>query len=160
MIVIADANVLIDLGLVNGLEVLTQLAKKVEVLDVVFNECTAPSQLQDLIISAGIQKIEVTIDWLLASRQYQQGELSSPDALCLYYAKEFNRGLITNDKPLRNASQQQGIRINGTLWIIRQAYEQKILSSDELCEWICILVSNGSRMPTKEISKLRTLMGC
>ena len=55
MIVIADANVLIDLGLVNGLEVLTQLAKKVEVLDVVFNECTAPSQLQDLIISAGIQ---------------------------------------------------------------------------------------------------------
>lgn len=160
MIVIADANVLIDLGLVNGLEVLTQLATKVEVLDVVFNECTAPRQLQDLIISAGIQKIEVTIDWLLASRQYQQGELSSPDALCLYYAKEFNRGLITNDKPLRTASQQQGIKINGTLWIIRQAYEQKILSSNELCEWISILVSNGSRMPIKEISKLRTLMDC
>lgn len=100
MIVIADANVLIDLGLVNGLGVLTQLAQ-VEVLDVVFNECTAPSQLQDLIISVGIQKIEVTIDWLLASRQYQQGELSSPDALCLYYAKTFECGLITNDKPLR-----------------------------------------------------------
>ena len=93
MIVIADANVLIDLGLVNGLGVLTQLAQ-VEVLDVVFNECTAPSQLQDLIISAGIQKIEVTIDWLLSSQQYQKGPLSSQDALCLYHAKEFNRVLI------------------------------------------------------------------
>lgn len=160
MIVIADANVLIDLGLVNGLGVLTKLTKKVEVLDVVFDECTAPNQLQDLIISAGIQRIEVKIDWLLASQQYKQGELSDPDALCLYYAKEFNRGLITNDKPLRKASQQQGIKINGTLWIIHQAYERKILSSDELCEWIFILVRNGSRMPAKEISKLRTVMNC
>lgn len=159
MIVIADANVLIDLGLVNGLGVLTQLAQ-VEVLDVVFNECTAPAQLQDLIISVGIQKIEVTIDWLLSSRQYQQGELSSPDALCLYYAKTFERGLITNDKPLRKASQQQGIEIHGTLWIIRQAYEQKILSSNELCKWISTLVKLDRRMPAQEVGKLRDLMGC
>jgi len=68
--------------------------------------------------------------------------------------------ILTNDKPLRKASQQQGIKINGTLWIIYQAYERKILSSDELCEWIFILVRNGSRMPAKEISKLRTVMNC
>ncbi len=159
MIVIADANVLIDLGLVNGLGVLTQLAQ-VEVLDVVFNECTSQSQIQDLILSAGIQKIEVTIDWLLSSQQYQKGPLSSQDALCLYYAKEFNRVLITNDKPLRTLSQKEGIEIRGTLWIIRQAYEQNILSSIELCGWISTLIHNGSRLPPVEVGKLRDLMGC
>ena len=159
MIVIADANVLIDLGLVNGLGVLTQLAR-VEVLDVVFNECTAPSQLQAQIISAGSQKIEVTMDWLLSSQQYHKGELSFQDALCLYYAKIFDRVLITNDKPLRKASQHQGIEIHGTLWIIRQAYEQKISSSNELCEWISTLVKLDRRMPLQEVGKLRDLMGC
>jgi predicted nucleic acid-binding protein len=130
LILISDANVLIDLGLVNGLAVLTQLAK-VEVLDVIFDECTSPSQLQHQIISVGMQKIEVTQDWLRSATAYHQGSLSFQDALCLYYAKNFNRVLITNDKPLRTLSQQQGIEVHGTLWIIRQAYEQKILSSNE-----------------------------
>jgi len=159
LILVSDANVLIDLGLVNGLEVLTQLTK-VEVLDVVFDECTAPQNLQVQILSAGIQKIEVTPDWLMSSQQYKKGPLSSQDALCLYYAKTFNRGLITNEKPLRNLSQNQGITIRGTLWIIREAYEQNLLSSDELCGWISTLIQHGSRMPSQEVIKLRELMGC
>ena len=159
MILISDANVLIDLGLVNGLTIFTQLAK-VEVLDVIFDECTAPSQLQNQIISAGIQKIEVTHDWLRSLIAYHQGSLSFQDALCLYYAKNFNRVLITNDKPLRTLSQQQGIKIHGTLWIIHQAYEQKLLSSNELCAWISTLIQQGSRMPPQEVAKLRALMDC
>ena len=159
MILISDANVLIDLGLVNGLTVLTQLTK-VEVFDVIFDECTSPGQLQNQIISAGIQKIEVTHDWLRSSTAYHQGSLSSQDALCLYYAKNFSRVLITNDKPLRTRSQQQGIKIHGTLWLIHQAYEQKILSSNKLCAWISTLIQHGSRMPPQEVVKLRALMDC
>ena len=100
------------------------------------------------------------MDWLLSSQQYHKGELSFQDALCLYYAKIFDRVLITNDKPLRKASQHQGIEIHGTLWIIRQAYEQKISSSNELCEWISTLVKLDRRMPLQEVGKLRDLMGC
>ncbi len=118
------------------------------------------NQLQNQIISVGIQKIEVTQDWLRSSTEYHQGSLSFQDALCLYYAKNFNRVLITNDKPLRTLSQQQGVQVHGTLWIIRQAYEQKILSRNELCEWISILIQQGSRMPPLEVAKLRALMDC
>ncbi|MEL7509501.1 MAG: hypothetical protein AAFN42_19390, partial [Cyanobacteria bacterium J06554_1] len=87
MILLSDANVLIDLGHVQGLDILCQL-ESVEVLDVVLEECDHPSQpdLVAKILDAGVQLIETKIEWLQAAQAYRQGNLSPPDLLNFCYA--------------------------------------------------------------------------
>jgi hypothetical protein len=100
LILLSDANVLIDLGYVSGLWVLAQLGQ-VEVLDVVLEECKHPRQptLVDDIYQAGIQVVTVPHEWPALARPYQTKALSFQDVLCLYYAKTFQRSLLTNENP-------------------------------------------------------------
>jgi predicted nucleic acid-binding protein len=158
---LSDANVLIDLGYVNGLQILTQLGQ-VEVLDVVLEECKHPRQptLVDDIYQAGIQVVTVQREWTALARPYQTRALSFQDGLCLYYAKTFQRSLLTNENPLRQCCQQQQVLVHGTLWIVRSAYNQGLSPSASLCEWLTILSERNRRLPKKEVAALRRLMGC
>jgi len=161
LILLSDANVLIDLGYVGGLQVLTQLAQ-VEVLDVVLEECKHPRQpaLVDDICQAGIQVITVSQEWPALASPYQTRALSFQNRLCLYYAKTFQRLLLTNEKPLRQCCQQQQVLVHGTLWIVRSAYDQGLIPSASLCEWLTILSERNRLLPQKEIVALRHLLGC
>jgi predicted nucleic acid-binding protein len=169
LILLSDANVLIDLGYVDGLSVLTQLGT-VEVLDVVFDECCHPRQpeLPEAILrwrgsantAAGIQTVTVTQKWALLARSYQTGPLSFQDALCLYYAKTYQRVLLTNEKPLRRSCQEQQVPVHGTLWIIQSVYERQLLDAASLCEWLSILRHHNRRLPKAEVSTLQQLIGC
>lgn len=161
MILLSDANVLIDLGYVTGLQVLAQLGE-VEVLDVVLEECKHSRQptLVDDICQAGIQVVTVPQEWPTLARPYQTRALSFQDGLCLYYAKTFQRSLLTNEKPLRQCCQQQQVLVHGTLWIVRSAYEQGLIPSASLCEWLTILGEQNRRLPQKEVAALQRLMGC
>ena len=161
MILLSDANVLIDLGYVDGLPVLTQLGT-VEVLDIVFDECCHPKQpeLPRAIIAAGIQKVTVLQQWAQLARPYQTGPLSFQDALCLYYAKTYQRLLLTNEKPLRKFCQEQQVPVHGTLWIIQSVYERQLLSSATLCEWLSILNRHNRRLPKAEVNSLKQRLGC
>lgn len=161
MILLSDANVLIDLGYVDGLSVLTQLGT-VEVLDVVFDECRHPRQpdLPEAIAAAGIETVPVTQAWALSARAYQQGPLSFQDALCLYYAETYQRLLLTNEKPLRRFCQERQVPVHGTLWIIQSVYERQLLDAVLLCEWLSILNRHNRRLPKAEINTLKQRLGC
>lgn len=161
MILLSDANVLIDLGYVDGLSVLMQLGT-VEVLDVVFDECCHPSQpeLPGEITVAGIDKITVTKEWALLARPYQTGPLSFQDALCLYYAKTYQRLLLTNERPLRRRCEEQQVPVHGTLWIIQSVYEQGLVNTATLCEWLSILNRQNRRLPKPEVAVMKSLLGC
>lgn len=161
MILLSDSNVLIDLGYIDGLSVLTQLGT-VEVLDVVFDECCHPRQpdLPEAIAAAGIQTVVVTQEWAFLARSYQQGPLSFQDALCLYYAKTYQRLLLTNEKPLRNLCQEQQVPVHGTLWVIQSVYERQLLDAAILCEWLSILSRHNRRLPKAEVRVLRQTLGC
>ncbi|MDB9528726.1 hypothetical protein PN498_22225 [Oscillatoria sp. CS-180] len=161
MILLSDANVLIDLGYVDGLSVLTQLGT-IEVLDVVFDECCHPRQpdLPEAIATAGIQKVTVTQEWALLARTYQTGPLSFQDALCLCYAKTYQRLLLTNEKPLRRCCQEQQVPVHGTLWIIQSVYERQLLDAAILCEWLTTLNRYNRRLSQSEVKFLRQRLGC
>lgn len=161
MILLSDANVLIDLGYVDGLSVLMQLGT-VEVLDVVWDECCHPNQpeLTGAIAAAGIRKVTVTQEWAVLARPYQTGPLSFQDALCLYYAKTYQRLLLTNEKPLRKYCQEQQVPVHGTLWIIQSVYERQLLDATILCEWLSILHRHNRRLPKAEVTALNRLLRC
>lgn len=161
MILLSDANVLIDLGHVQGLDILCQL-ETVEVLDVVLEECDHPSQpeLTTKILKAGIQLIETKVEWLQAAKAYRQGNLSSPDLLNFYYAKTYKRLLLTNEKPLRTLCQQQNVAVHGTLWVIQEAYQRRLSTPATLCRWLETLSNLDRRLPKQVINQLKNTLGC
>ncbi|KAI9132599.1 hypothetical protein [Acaryochloris sp. CCMEE 5410] len=161
MILLSDANVLIDLGYVNGLDVLCKLGK-IEVLDVVLQECDHPKQpdLVTSILECGVQEIQTEYEWIQPAQKYRTGRLSLPDSLNFYYAKSFNRHLLTNEKPLRELCKQESVLVNGTLWIIEESWKNQLRSQTDLCEWLRVLPTLERRLPKKEIQLLKQKLGC
>ncbi|WP_008307825.1 hypothetical protein [Leptolyngbya sp. PCC 6406] len=116
MTFLLDANVLIDLGFVQGLDILLKLEAS-EVLDIVLLECQEPEGLADQVVAAGIQEIESQIEWRQQAQPFKTSRLSSQDVLNFYYAKTFRRTLLTNEKPLRNLCKREGVEYHGLLWL-------------------------------------------
>lgn len=159
MTFLVDANVLIDLGYVRGLDILPKLGTA-EVLDVVLLECEAPEGLAEQVVAVGIQEIESQIEWVQKARPFKTSRLSSQDVLNFYYAKTFQRILLTNEKPLRNLCQREGVALHGLLWVVEQAYKLNLESSDSLCSWLLALEQIGSRFPKKALLNLRQMLRC
>ena len=161
MILLADANILITLHDVGGVPILPQLGD-IEILDLVFLECDHASQpdLTGVIIESGIRVVETQHHWMQPAQNYQEGALSFADALCLYYAKEHNRTLISGDKPLRNRCQAENVNFLGLLWIIRQTYERGLLPAADLCRWIQDWTYLNRRLPPTEMAAIETDLGC
>lgn len=163
MILLSDANILIDLGYVNGLGILTQIGPT-EVLDIVLLECEHENQpaLVNEVLQAGITPVATEIVWLKEVRRLRSTmmDLSQQDRLNLYYAQRFSRVLLTGDNPLRKHSQRHGVEAYGSLWLVEQVLEQGLIPKEELCRWMQIWPALGRRLPTKELQQLKAKMGC
>jgi hypothetical protein len=156
---LVDANVLIDLGFVQGLDILPKLDDS-EVLDVVLLECEEPVGLPNQVITAGIREIESQVEWKIKAQPFKTGRLSNQDILNFYYAKTFHRILLTNEKPLRNLCEREGVAFHGLLWVVERAYRLQLEPSDRLCSWLQKLEQIGSRFPTRQLADLRQFLQC
>lgn len=161
MILLSDASVLIDLGYVQGLHLLTQIAPT-EVLDLVLMECDDPRQpdLIDTVAAAGIQVITTQPTWVTAAQAYRSGALSLTDRLNLHYAATHARVLLVTDNALRSHCERAGVEAHGTLWLVEEAYGRAIIDPRELCRWLEVWPSLGSRLPDRDTRRLSRLLGC
>ncbi len=161
MILLSDANVLIDLGYVDGLSLLTRLAPT-EVLDVVLLECEHEQQpgLVTAIRNSGVKVIETKAAWVAAARTYRAIELSVQDRLNLYYAKAYGRILLAGDRPLRSRCIAEGVEVHGSLWLVEQALINSFVTAAELCHWLDVWPTLGRRLPETELRRLAKRLGC
>ncbi len=163
MILLSDANVLIDMGHVSGLSVLVSIAP-IEVLDVVLQECEHDLQpeLVEAIRSAGITEVSSNYELLNEASQYikTNSRLSIQDSMCLHHAKRHGRVLLTNERPLRTVCDDYAVEVHGTIWIIETAHERRLHTKSELCHWLTILSSANRRLPSVELQRLKHSFGC
>lgn len=161
MILLSDANVLIDLGYVDGLRLLAQLAPT-EVLDVVLLECEHEQQpdLVSAIQDSGVSVITTEASWVGAARAYKAAELSVQDRLNLFYAKTYGRILLAGDMPLRNRCAAEGVEVHGSLWLVEQAFVGSLVAPIELCRWLEVWPTLGRRLPEAELRQLAQRLGC
>ena len=161
MILLSDANVLIDLGYVDGLELLVQLAPT-EVLDLVLDECEHPSQpgLVRAVEEAGVTVVATQANWVTAATAYRVGELSLRDRLNLHYAKTYERILLAGDLPLRERCSKEGVEVHGSLWLVEQAFTLGLITAKELCRWLSVWPTIGRRLPAGELRRLARVLGC
>lgn len=161
LILLSDANVLIDLGYVHGLDLLVRLAPT-EVLDLVLDECEHPSQpgLVSTVEEAGVTVVTTQASWVAAATAYKSGELSVRDRLNLHYAKTYQRVLLAGDLPLRERCSKEGVEVHGSLWLVEQAFTLGLVTAKELCQWVNVWPTLGRRLPAGELRRLARLLGC
>lgn len=158
LILLSDANILIDLGYVDGLSLLPKIAP-VEVLDVVLSECDHPSQpsLVEDIRACGIREVATEVRWMSEAKRVKG--LSSQDALNLYYAARYGRVLLTGDNRLRKQSDMSGVEVHGSIWLAEQAYRRELVATQRLCYWLHEW-SKRRRLPDEGLGRLREILGC
>ncbi len=161
MILVTDANILITLFDVDGVSVLPQISPT-EVLDVVLGECEHESQpgLREAVIDAGIDIISSDVAWAPSAKRMMNGKLSFPDALCLFYAKNQGRVLLSGDRPLRNRCEVEGVEYRGAIWVVQEVYERGLLPPEELCRWIKTWPLMERRLPKAELDRLKESLNC
>lgn len=163
MILLSDANVLMDLGYVGGLPILPGLGVT-EVLSTVLLECSHATQpdLVQQIQDAGILTVEVTQTLLEEADDYAAVDelLSLQDRQCLLYARQQQRVLLTGDRRLREAAGRESVRCHGSLWLVEEAHRQTLFSATELCRWLNHWPLRNRRFPAAELQRLRKLLNC
>ena len=160
MILLSDANVIIDLAYVGGIWVLPRLADT-EILDLVLLECEHPSQptLVEDVKAAGVRVISVQEDWISKAEPYRRNTtLSIQDCLNVFYAKNYQRTLLAGDLPLREVCQKEGVNLRGSVWIMEQAFEQGIVPAKELLQWIKSWPEKGRRLPKVQLKRLENML--
>lgn len=161
MILLSDASILIDLGYVNGLELLAKIAPT-EVLDVVLDECEDERQpgLVGEVRNSGVKVIETEAPWVAEARVYRSADLSTRDRLNLYYAKRFERILLAGDRPLRERCDREGVEVHGSLWLVEQAFAKGFAEAGDLCRWLEVWPTLDRRLPIQGLKRLARLLGC
>jgi predicted nucleic acid-binding protein len=62
--------------------------------------------------------------------------------------------LLTGDKDLRVAAKKEGVEVHGTLWIIEELLNQKIIQQNQAKDSFDAMRVKGSRLPWGDVEKL------
>lgn len=134
-VLLADANVLIDLLNANALGLVGDLIRHdiatIHLPRIVYDEVSSvisESQIADL----GITILPVEIALMERVAKYQDTRLSYPDRSLLLLAKDNGYAVWSNDKRLRENCDENGIR---TLWefeVLRGLVERDFMSAADL----------------------------
>jgi predicted nucleic acid-binding protein len=136
MIIVSDTTPIISLIKIKRLSLLEELFGNIVIPEAVFNELTTSRKFKEeaelVRKSSFIELIPVTDKIALHRFQEQTGlDLGESEAIIL--ANEIKAdSLVIDERKGRRVANQLGLKITGTLGILLLAYEEKLLSKEEL----------------------------
>ena len=151
ILLVNDANILIDLAKINLLESFFTLRHEFHVTDFVVGEIR-DGTLEALhhyfehgvLLKKSFSYEELTQIQLL---EVEHRQLSIADCSCLFHAGALTSDLLTGDAALRKTAEQAGISVHGILWVLDELVSQKIISKKMAHESLSRLVSLNPRLP-------------
>ena len=153
----SDTNVWLDFETIDRLDYPFQLPYTYLMdEDAVRDELLSPQGLGDKLKSLGLQETELTEDEFYLVEEYMNrfAKLSTYDCIALSIAKRRGITLLTGDGPLRKAAHAEGVQVMGTIGVLDQLYERKIIEKEEYVGCLEELLKyNGGkvRLPEKEL---------
>lgn len=155
ILIINDANVLIDIE-VSGLTTLVfELEYRFAVADILYQEEIEPftSEFKGTELEA-IAFDEETNSLLLEKVElYKETALSRNDISALVLALSNECILLTGEKLLRATAEDEGLEVHGILWLIEELFKSDLVSIEEVEVAYKKMEDEGSRLPKKEIEK-------
>ena len=90
----------------------------------------------------------------------QKPALSSADASVIVAAKALGVSILTDERLLREKAKELGMDVHGTLWLLEQMVENRLVDNDVLCEALDKMSDAGARFPKDEVKRLKTHYNC
>ena len=155
----SDTSVWIDFSTIHKAELPFRLSYTyIMNKDAIEDELLSPPGLGAELISYGLVPVEITTEEFFLAQDYgtMYSRLSTYDRIALAIAKERQIILLTGDNALRRAAIQEGVHIMGTLGILDQLWENRMITAEELRTCLELLkVHNGGliRLPITELER-------
>ncbi len=157
VLVIYDANILIDFCKLGLVDEMFRLRYEFRTVDVVWEELRKEQQQAYLPYVATGELLIAQIDeeelMEVYSVRRMRPQLSFPDCTALIYAKNREGILLTSDKNLRSTARQNSVEVRGHLWIFDSFFSDGIMEGvaliDKLRE-LCEKVNPRLGLPEEE----------
>lgn len=152
-LIISDANILIDFECADLTLRLFQLDLDLAVPDLLYHDelSTHHGDLPAL----GLQLYELSpelISQTFALRAQYSGP-STYDLFALVLALDRECSLLTGDKQLRSLARKEGVEVFGTLWLMEQLFEARLISIEEMELAYETMLNAQRRLPEIEIRR-------
>lgn len=150
-LLISDANVLIDIHVSGLLDVMFELPFEYATPDTLFEQ-ELRATLSEL-IDRGLQLVELTEAMQLKVQELSQHHkgVSSHDLEAMVLADTQKVPLLTGDKKLRQVCLLENIDVRGTIWLVGEMIESKMITVAEASEAYRRMEEDGSRLPWDEV---------
>jgi predicted nucleic acid-binding protein len=148
-LLISDANIFIDLLDGGILEPLFKLPFEFLTPDILYYE--ELEELHTHLLDMGLQlgALDGKEMELVGHLADQYRGPSRTDCMALVLAQKESCPLLTGDRDLRHAARQEGVLVNGTIWLIEQLLGHKLLTVDEAYLSLEAMEHSGRRLPWK-----------
>lgn len=154
-IAVQDANVLIDLELAGLFDLWFQIGIETHTTNLIRLELEKGRHDQALAYfgSGQVREHGLSFDELIEVGRLEQ-EVGSKarfnDCSVLFLARKLNARLLSCDKALRQAAQARQIEVHGTLWIMDQLVDRKVMAPAIAVAKLEHLLSLGRFLPKVE----------
>ena len=153
-LLVSDANVPIDMEHGNLTAPMFSMKIVFTVPDVLFEKelKARHSHLLDFGLKIKSLSDEAVDKVMEFAAKYRQP--SRIDLFALSLALAENCPLLTGDKNLRKAADQEGVRVHGTIWLVSEMLREKIIQPAVARTAFQKMRDAGSRLPWDEVGKL------
>lgn len=154
LLLISDANVLIDIEASGLTQALFGLDSTFAVPDVLFAEELA--ERHGHLLAMGLRTLTLSAATVayaegLAKRHRRPG---SNDLLALALARQESCPLVTGDRALRNAAKEEGVSLRGTLWLVERMVDERRIDVADAERAFAHMRDAGSRLPWDQVAQL------
>ena len=158
MIVVSDTTPLISLMKIGRLRLVEQLFGEVQIPDAVYKELITNPQFleeaQQIQNSSFIKQVAIddskSVDLLRRATGLDRGE---SEAIILSDTCPADL-LLMDEVKGRQVAKQMGLHLMGTVGMLRVAYEEKLISYDDIIECIEVLRANGRHISDRLFKQL------
>ena len=155
LLLISDANILIDLEAGELLDLLFQLPMMFAMPDVLYWEEIEPGTPG--LVERGLRIMELTGEYVqfAAGLPAKHGNVPSRnDYLALALAKQEACPLLTGDRALQIAARAEEVQVMGNVWLLRCLIENCLVSVDEALGALGRMRERGRRLPWMEAERI------
>jgi rRNA-processing protein FCF1 len=152
-VLITDANIFIDLILLDLLPDLFSLGFKIHTTFAVLNELSTVQQ--NLVEKSGSMLVHTFDSLELAEMELLKctSALSFTDRTVLYVAMRIESIVFTGDKPLRRELESRDIEVHGIIWFFERCVAFDLLTREIAAIKLSKLLVINPRLPTQLIQK-------
>lgn len=158
-LIVTDTNVFFDMMSIEVLPDFFGLDYEICTTDFVVNEIIRidqAEQIQNFIRSKQLTVYKLSSDEIeeVVNLKTKRNLRRITDKSVLWKALQLKCRLVTGDKNLRSEAEEQGLEVNGSLWVITTLVEIKVISPDVAAELLEKLKIVNDSLPKEEIDKL------